>query len=60
MCTYSSEGQQYQGLHQQSGSDWAWECIILLFSALVRSHLEYCIWAWGLQHKKDVGLLERV
>ncbi|GAB0179100.1 cAMP-dependent protein kinase inhibitor alpha [Grus japonensis] len=36
------------------------EVILLLFSALVRPHLEHCIQLWGLQHKKDVDLLDRV
>ena len=31
-----------------------------LCSAPVKLHLEYCIEAWGPQHKKDVELLEWV
>ena len=31
-----------------------------LSSAIVWLHLQYCVQAWGPQHKKDVELLELV
>jgi len=34
------------------------EVIVSLCSALVSAHLDFCVQAWGIQHKKDVELLE--
>ena len=54
------ECQQYPGLHQQRGGSRATGVIAPFYSALVGSHLEYCIQVLSPQHKKDEELLEQV
>ena len=57
-CTCSPESQLCPGLcpkqHDQQGEG----VILLLYSALVRPHLQCCIQLWGYTHNKGVDLME--
>lgn len=33
---------------------------VTLSSALVWTHLEYCVWFWALQHNREMEISERV
>jgi len=55
----SLEGQWYCGFRRGLASR-VREVTICLYSALVRSQLEYCIQVCGPHHRKYVELLERV
>jgi len=48
------------GCIKSSMSSRSREVILPLCSALVTPHLESCIQLWSPQHRRDMGLLERV
>lgn len=50
-CLGRKEGQQHPAARRSRGG------IILLYSALIR-YLEYCIWFWSPQYRKNIDELE--
>ena len=39
---------------------WKSKEVILTLYSVERPHLEYCIWFWSSQHKKDMEFFEQV
>jgi len=60
VCAHRAEGHQHPGLHQQRGGSGESEGIVLLYSVLVRPHLERYPGLWGTRYRKDVELLKWV
>ncbi|KAK4818039.1 hypothetical protein QYF61_004163 [Mycteria americana] len=57
MCPYGKEG--ILGCVRRRVASRSREVTLLLYSALTRPRLEYCIQFWGLQYKRDMNILGR-
>ena len=60
MCACSPEDHHILGCIKRSMTSRSRKVILSPYSALLRSHLEYCVQFWSTPHKKDMELLEQV
>ena len=56
----ASKGNQVLGMIRRNISYKDKSLIVLLYKAIVRSHLEYCIQAWSPYLRKDIDMLEKI
>ena len=56
----ASKGNQMLGLIRRTIMYQEKQLIVLLYKAIVRPHMEYCIQAWKPYRKKDRDKLERI
>ena len=56
----ASKSNQMFGLIRRNITYKEKELIILMYKAIVRPHLEYCIQAWIPYRNKDIDTLERI
>ena len=60
MCSYSQKANHIPGCIQNCVARSLRKVILTLCSALVRSHLEYCVQMWSPQYRRDMDLLEYI
>ena len=56
----ASKGNQVLGMIRRNITYKEKSLIILLYKAIVRPHLEYCIQAWNPHLRKDIDMLEKI
>ena len=56
----AQKGNCILGCIKRSTVSRAREVILPHYHALVRPHLEYCVWMWSPQYRRDIDLLECV
>ena len=60
-CTLTAQKtKRILGWIKRSMASTSRDVILLLYSALVGPHLEYCIQMWSPQHRRDMDLLEHI